>query len=127
MAGKKGMPAKTEAVFAHLTEAAREMRIVKYGDLADAVGLAAPGLGMQLGYIRDEVCRARGLPWLTAIAVGGKSGLPSVSGFFPDDGCISLKPKTSHDDFRVCWRAMVLAVFAIDCSTVELKPPPATE
>ena len=66
------IPAKTDIVFDRLTKAAREMRTVRYADLADECGLAAAGIGMQLGYIRDEVCRAKGLPWLTAIAVASK-------------------------------------------------------
>ena len=110
------MPARTEEVFRVLKEAARKMRTVEYGDLAEEVGLAKPGVGMPLGYIRDELCRARGLPWLTALAVSRINGLPGGS-FLPDG--ISL-PK---DDFPVWWRAMVLQVFATDWAEVELPPP----
>lgn len=121
------IPAKTDVVFDRLTKAAREMRTVRYADLADECGLAAAGLGMQLGYIRDEVCRAKGLPWLTAIAVASSTGLPSTTGFFPEDGCMSLTPQTPRDDFTIWWRAMVLAVFATDWSTVTLGPPATTQ
>ncbi len=109
------VPAKTDDVFHRLASAARDMRIVRYIELASDVGLAAVGIGQPLGYIRDEVCRARGLPWLTAIAVA-KDGLPS-GGFLPGDSSISLNP----DDFKVWWKAMVLQVFATDWSTVECR------
>ena len=112
-------PARTDEVFRHLASVARDMRLVTYGELANEVGLAAVGIGQPLGWIRDEVCRARGLPWLTAIAVA-QNGLPSGA-FFPDDSGISLDPE-NRDDFRVWWRAMVLQVFATDWSTVECRP-----
>ena len=115
----KTKPAMTDDVFRHLASAARDMRIVRYIDLASDVGLAAVGIGQPLGYIRDEVCRARGLPWLTAIAVA-KDGLPSAA-FFPDDSGISLDLE-NRGDFKVWWRAMVLQVFATDWSTVECGP-----
>lgn len=109
------MPAKTEDVFHRLTEAAREMRVVTCGDLGHDVGLAPVGLGKPLGYIRDQVCRARGLPWLTAIAVA-RNGLPGEG--FLDNGMSLGGP----DDFRTWWKAMVLCVYATDWSTVELRP-----
>ena len=112
-------PAKTDDVFHHLASAARDMRIVRHIELAKDVGLAAVAIGRPLGYIRDKVCRPRGLPWLNAIAVA-KDGLPSGS-FFPDDSGISLNPD-NRDDFKVWWRAMVLQVFATDWSTVECRP-----
>ena len=62
-------PAKTDEVFSELVKAAQGMRTVTYGELANSAKLAKPGIGRPLGYIRDEVCRARGLPWLTVIAV----------------------------------------------------------
>ena len=58
----KPPPAKTELVFDVLKEYARDMRTVTYGELAHATGLASFGLGGQLGYIRDSICRVRGLP-----------------------------------------------------------------
>lgn len=69
--------------------------------------------------IRDEVCRARKLPWLTAIAVSANSRLPS-GGFFPDDAGVSANLES--DDFKIWWRGMVLQVFATDWSAVELQP-----
>ena len=114
------VPAKTEEVFEYLKKAAREMRTVTYIELAEAVGLAAVGIGFPLGYIRDEVCRARKLPWLTAIAVSANTRLPS-GGFFPDDAGVSANLES--DDFKIWWRGMVLQVFATDWSAVELQPP----
>ena len=106
------MPAGTETVFKRLKESAREMRTVRYMDLAEEAGLAAVGLGQPLGYIRDEVCRAHGLPWLTSIAVA-KNGVPGPGFFVGTD-------LTLGEDFEVWWRAMVLQVFATDWSSIEL-------
>lgn len=114
------MPAKTGEVLQYLKKAAREMRIVTYGEIASDAGLAASGTGSPLGYIRDEVCRTRGLPWLTAIAVNAGTKLPGGS-FFPDGA--GLEADLESDDFRIWWRAMVLQVFATDWSAVELQPP----
>src|SRR5690606_7047322 len=60
------MPAKTEAVFDYLRLCARQMRTVTYKEVAEATVLAKPGVGRPLGYIRDQICIARGLPWLNA-------------------------------------------------------------
>jgi hypothetical protein len=114
------VPAQTEEVFEYLKRAAREMRTVTYGEIAADTGLAAPGTGFPLGYVRDEVCRARGLPWLTAIAVNAGTKLPGGS-FFPDGA--GLSADLESDDLRIWWRAMVLQVFATDWSAVELQPP----
>lgn len=69
MASKwKKRPKNTEAVFEYLKECARWMRVETYGEIAEAIGAAenrviAPiSLKSPLGYIRDEVCVARGLP-----------------------------------------------------------------
>lgn len=109
-------PAKTDEVFSELVKAARAMRTVTYGELAERARLAKPGIGRPLGYIRDEVCRARGLPWLTVIAVNGKTGRPGDS-FLPRGA--GMDP----DDLEVWWRAMVLQVFATDWRGVECSPP----
>src|SRR4051812_7104128 len=69
-------PAKTDAVFEYLKECARDMRTVTYEDLASKVGLAKPGVGRPLGYIRDRLCRDQELPWLNAIAVKKHSRRP---------------------------------------------------
>ena len=111
-------PAKTDAVFFELVKAARQMRTVTYPELAKSAGLAESGVGMgyPLGYIRDAVCRPRGLPWLTVIAVSGKTGRPGDS-FLPTGA------EMDPDDLEVWRRAMVLHVFATDWRGVECGPP----
>lgn len=106
------MPAKTREVFEYLKLCASQMRTVTYGELADAVDLAKPGTGRPLGFIRDEVCRHRRLPWLNAIAVSERTHRPST-GFLPGEVALG------GDDERM-WRGMVLQVFAYDWSDVEL-------
>ena len=104
-------------MFQALKVAVREMRTMTYGELAERAGLAKPGVGPPLGYIRD-VCRERDLPWLNAIAVSKLTRLPSDS-FFPDDAGISADLKS--DDFKSWWRAMVLRVYVWDWSAVDLR------
>ncbi len=94
------------------------MRTVTYKELAKSAKLAQPGIGLPLGYIRDEVCRARGLPWLTVIAVSSDRWLPGAA-YLPTGATIEMEP----GDFRVWWRAMVLQVFATDWRDVECGPP----
>ena len=77
------IPAKTAEVFAYLKQCADDMRTVTYGVLAEESGLAPSGIGYQLGYIRDEICRPRGLPWLSAIAVRKDSWRPGEC-FLPE-------------------------------------------
>lgn len=99
-------PAKTREVFDILSERAREMRTVSYKELAEATDLTAAGVGTQLRYIRDEICRNRGLPWLNAIAVNSDSRFPGDR-FLPDD-------HEWGDSEERLWRGMVLQVFAYD-------------
>ena len=112
-------PKGTDTVYAELVKAARDMRTVTYGALAKTAGLAQPGIGSPLGYIRDEVCRPRGLPWLTVIAVSAR-GLPSGA-YLPSDSTMSLEP----DDQRIWWRAMALQVFATPWHEIACEPPRA--
>ena len=107
------MPARTPEVFDYLKQCASDMRTVNYGEVADEVGLMAPGLGDQLSYIRDE-CRDAQMPWLNAIVVNKETWRPS-EGFMPDDMEIA-----DGDDFELFWRGMVLQVFATDWSDVNL-------
>ena len=111
-------PAKTDEVFSERVKAAQGMRTVTYWSLAKSAKLAKPGVGLPLGYIRDEVCRARGLPWLTVIAVGSDTWLPGDA-YLPTGARMEMEP----GDFRVWWRAMVLQVFATDWRGVECGPP----
>lgn len=108
-------PAKTRQVFDYLRRCADPMRTVTYGELAKECGLAPSGIGYQLGYVRDEICRKRGLPRLSAIAVNTDSRRPGGS-FLPEG--VEL-----GDDGDRLWRGMVLHVFAFDWSAVPFEQP----
>jgi hypothetical protein len=103
-------PAKAREVFEYLKGCADEMRTVTYKEVADETDLAPVGLGHQLGYIRDEICRKRGLPWLSAIVVSSETRKPG-SGFVPGDVSFG-------DEGNRLWRGMVLHVFAFDWDAV---------
>lgn len=111
------IPAKTAKVLEVLKECAKDMRTITYREIAGLCGLAAPGLGVQLGYIRDEVCRARELPGLSVIAVKTDSMLPG-DGFLPDE--LTLP----ENETEVWWRGMVLQVYAYDWADVALDDEP---
>jgi hypothetical protein len=102
-------PKNTKAVFEHLKSLARLMRTSPYGEIAAAIGLredreiAPISLRFPLGFIRDDICRARGLPWLNSLAVNASTGLPGDD-FLPDGVAFG-------DDQRVLWRGAVLAVY----------------
>ena len=106
-------PAKTGEVLDFLKSCADDMRTVTYGEVAEKTGLAAPGLTHQLAYIRDEICRRRGLPWLSAIVVNTQTRRPGHA-FLPGD--ISF-----GDDGDRLWRGMVVHVFAYDWSQVAFE------
>ena len=82
-----------------------------YGEVAHSVGLGPRGIGQPLGYIRDVVCRERGLPWLNAIGVSKNTKRPGDS-FLPEGVAIG-------NDEENLWRGMVLQVFAYNWSNVE--------
>jgi hypothetical protein len=106
-------PAKSEQVFNYLKQCAHDMRTVTYGELAKAVGLAPTGIGYQLGYTRDDICRQRGLPWLNAIAVNADKHRPGDN-FLPQEFA------RGQDEERM-WRGMVLQVFAYDWERVPFQ------
>jgi hypothetical protein len=106
-------PAKTREVFDYLKQCADEMRTVTYGEVAEKTGLFAPGLTHQLAYIRDEVCRRRGVPWISAIVVNAQNHRPGHA-FLPEG-------VTFGDDGHRLWRGMVLHVFAFDWSSVPFE------
>ena len=103
-------PKNSRAVFEHLKLLARRMRTESYSEIARAIGLdedreiAPVSLRYPLGFIRDNICRPRGLPWLNAVAVSANTGLPGDS-FLPEGVAFG-------DDEKVLWRGAVLAVFA---------------
>ena len=108
-------PAKTREVFEYLKLCADQMRTVTYGELAKECALAPSGIGYQLGYVRDEICRKRGLPWLSAIAVNTDTRRPGGS-FLPEGVALG-------DDGDRLWRGMVLHVFAFNWSSVPFEQP----
>lgn len=112
-------PKNTRAVFDHLKMLSARMRVESYGEIADAIGKAegrdiAPiSLSRPLGFIRDQICRPRSLPWLNALAVNAGTWLPGDS-FLPEGVAFG-------DDDRVLWRGAVLAVFAYPWHLVDVK------
>ena len=111
-------PKNSRAVFLHLKRLARQMRVESYAEIAAAIGreenreIAPISLRYPLGFIRDEICRARGLPWLNALAVNGETWLPGDS-FLPEQVSFG-------EDEKVLWRGMVLAVLAYPWDSVEV-------
>ena len=94
------------------------MRVETYGQIAKAIieekeerRIAPLSIRYPLGFIRDEICRPRGLPWLNALAVSGNDWLPGDS-FLPQGVAFG-------EDERILWRGMVLAVFAYPWELVE--------
>jgi hypothetical protein len=109
-------PKNSRAVFEHLKVLAVRMRVETYGEIADAIGkaegrkIAPVSLSHPLGFIRDHICRPRGLPWINALAVSGDTHLPGDS-FLPEGVAFGT-------DDRVLWRGAVLAVFGYPWDTV---------
>lgn len=102
-------PKNTRAVFDHLRFLAGRMRTATYGEIAETIGIdegreiAPVSLRYPLGFIRDRVCRPRGLPWFNALAVSASDGLPGES-FLPEGVAFG-------EDERILWRGAVLAVY----------------
>jgi hypothetical protein len=113
-----GAPKNSKAVFEHLKVLASRMRVATYGEIALAIGeqegrtIAPVSLNLPLGFIRDNICRKRGLPWLNALAVNAEAWLPGDS-FLPTGVAFG-------EDDRVLWRGAVLAVFGYPWDTVEV-------
>jgi hypothetical protein len=112
-------PKNSRAVFEHLKSLAKRMRVETYGEIADAIGanesrtIAAVSLNKPLGFIRDKICRRRGLPWLNALAVSGKTWSPGDS-FLPEGVAFG-------EDEHVLWRGAVLAVFGYPWESVSVE------
>ena len=110
------MPAKTPDVFDFLKRCAGQMRTVTYDEIGGEVGLTATTVCPCIDYIRDEICRPRELPWLTTLAV-------STETHFPCDGWLPDGTAVRGDHHHTFWHGMVLQVFAIDWSKVEIQNP----
>jgi hypothetical protein len=105
------IPARSKVIFEHLKLCAFQMRTVTYEEIADQFNLAKLGVGHQLNYIRDEICRKQGLPWLNALVVNKKTNRPGDK-FIPNDANLTEK------DQELFWRGMVMQVFSFDWSKV---------
>lgn len=111
-------PKNTEAVYSRLKLLAKRMRVETYGEIAAAMGnaegreIAAISLNQPLGFIRDEICRRQGLPWLSALAVSAKDWRPGDS-FLP-------LGVTFGGDEDVLWRGAVLATFGYPWDSVNV-------
>ncbi len=68
----------------HLVYYAHLEKTITYGELGRRIGIHHRSLSFLLGYIRDEICRRRGLPLLNVIVVYKSNGLPGKS-FLPED------------------------------------------
>lgn len=109
-------PKNSRSLFEYLKEMAKKMRVESYGEIAKAIGdkenreIAPVGLGDPLGFIRDQICRPRSLPWLNALAVNNNNWLPGDS-FLPPDVDFG-------NDERILWKGAVLAVFGYPWDSV---------
>ena len=114
----------TRMVFDHLRQCSLEMRTVTYGEVARTVGITfTPNVIPHLNRIRDEICRAHGLPWLPAIAVNTDTGLPGRRQNDDGYGIIPDGMVIPDDDFRAWWRAMILQVFATNWDAMNFQNP----
>lgn len=108
----------TLLVFKALKEAAREMRLVTYNELAAAGGAAPQGVGKQLAVIHDKLSRlSPEFPWLVAIAVSERKRTPGTGLFAGEDFRLDF----DNPGHRAWWRAMLAAVFAADWSRIEIE------
>ncbi len=67
----------------HLVYYAHLEKTITYGELGKRIGIHHRSVRF-LGYIRDEICRRRGLPLLSVIVVNKSTGLPGKS-FLSED------------------------------------------
>ena len=68
----------------HLVYYAHLEKTITYGELGKRIGIHHRSVRFLLCYIRDEICRRRGLPLLNVIVVYKSNGLPGKS-FLPED------------------------------------------
>ena len=68
----------------HLVYYAHLEKTITYGELGRRIGIHHRPVRFLLGYIRDEICRRRGLPLLNVIVVNKITRLPGQS-FLPED------------------------------------------
>ena len=61
----------------HLVRYAKSHQTVTYNDLADEIGRHHRAIPHALGYIRDDICTPRQLPFISAIVVNAQSENPA--------------------------------------------------
>ncbi len=117
-------PLHSQETFEVLKHHAILLRTLSYEDLAAAIreknGTAGPvavNMSRCLGFIRDRICRPRGLPWITTLAVNKNDGHPGAA-YLPKDFAIS------NDEMKIWWRGMVLQVFAYPWELVDAENAP---
>ncbi|MDY0088464.1 MAG: hypothetical protein RBS78_07955 [Coriobacteriia bacterium] len=111
-------PKNSELLWSHLIDLASKMRVESYGEVAAAIGahegrtIAPVSLTRPLGFIRDEICLARGYPLINALVVNADSWRP---------GDCFLPAGVSFGRAKdVLWRASVAAVFAYPWDSVHI-------
>ncbi len=107
-------PKGSKETFEFIKERAKYMRTVSYEELGAAVGLPPIGTNRPLGFIRDAICRPRGLPWLNALAVGKGTHVPGES-FLPE----GVSEEGTKNEL-LWWRGMVLQVYAYPWETLNV-------
>lgn len=110
----------------YLVACAQKRETITYGKLAKLVGSHHRAIRYAIGYIRDEICRARGLPMLTAIVVNQDSHEPGDN-FLPE-GTAHLSPaeythrfEQLRDDVFACqdWDRLLAE---LDLTPIEKTP-----
>lgn len=82
----------------HLVDAAKRRELITYKQLASKVGCHHRALSYPLGYIRDDICRVRGLPMLTAIVIN--QGLKHPGDSWLPEGAHQLPPSQNRLRFE---------------------------
>jgi hypothetical protein len=82
---------RAELILPHLVDCAKHRRTITYGDLGRKIGVHHRAISRPLGYIRDEICAPRGLPFITALVISqttempGDNWLPEGTGHLTSD------------------------------------------
>lgn len=107
-----------------LVGSAQKRQTITYGDLATRLGVHHRPIRYLLGYIRDQICRPPGLPFITAIVVKGQTRLPGES-FLPQ-GTDDLSKQEYRREFERL-RDEVFAYPGWDDLLAELGLEPVTK
>ena len=92
----------------HLVGCAHEHQITYYGQVGSEIGLNSQGLSPVLDYIRDDVCKPRGLPHLSIIVVRNDKTL------MPPNGVIEASGKRQGETHRAAFERLKTTVFDHD-------------